>query len=132
MKLKKTQKTPKSDSSTPGRFGGGHQIDASAIAIGTIQSASDVDFALSVRSSKYDPLIESAMKLKVGQMLPLSVSEDDDLIAVRNNLNAILRRRSKGLAHSLVVRRYRGEGGEMRVAIVAQETKARAPRGSRS
>lgn len=130
MKLKnKAKNSPKYESPASSRSYGGHQIDAAAIEIGSVQSASDVEFALSVRSSKYDPLIDAALKLKVGQMLPLTISESDDPIAVRNNLNAILRRRTKGIAHSLVVRRFRGEGGEMRVAIVAQETKSRTTRG---
>lgn len=58
-----------------------------------IVKTGDIQFRTRATGSKYDSIVEQAVKLKVGQTLKIPVSEDADIVAVRNRLGAVVRRK---------------------------------------
>lgn len=52
-----------------------------------------VTFRTRATGSKYDPIVDAAVKLKVGETLKIPVDAEADIVAIRNRLGAVIRRK---------------------------------------
>ncbi|MCP4897867.1 MAG: hypothetical protein GY906_12920 [bacterium] len=58
-----------------------------------VVQSTDVEFKSRATGSKYDFIVEQAVKLKVGQTLKIPVEKDADIVTLRNRLGAVVRRK---------------------------------------
>ncbi len=70
-------------------------IDAPDTGLGapSVVKTNNVTFRTRATGSKYDSIVDMAVKLKVGQTLKIPVAEGADIVAIRNRLGAVVRRK---------------------------------------
>ena len=66
---------------------------STGLGIPTIVKTADVEFCSRASGSKYDPIVDAALKLKVGQTLKIPLEVGADSVAIRNRLGAVIRRK---------------------------------------